>query len=62
VKRTGQLYMLGETTFFRPETMYCRQKAAEGAFGEFTYAECEYFHVKDEFPNVAIHTKLTFCR
>ncbi len=44
VKRTGQLYMFGETTFFRPETMYCRQKAAEGAFGEFTYAECEYFH------------------
>jgi len=44
VKRTGQIYMLGETTFFCRETMYCRQKAAEGAFGEFTYAECEYWH------------------
>ncbi len=44
VRRTGQLYMLGETTFFRPETMYCRRRAAEGAFGEFVYAEGEYFH------------------
>jgi predicted dehydrogenase len=47
VKRTGQLYMLGETTFFRRETMYCRQRAAEGAFGRFTYGECEYWHDLD---------------
>ncbi|MCD6520863.1 MAG: Gfo/Idh/MocA family oxidoreductase, partial [Anaerolineae bacterium] len=44
VKRTGQIYMLGETTFFRRETMYCRQRAAQGDFGEFTYGECEYWH------------------
>ena len=44
VRRTGQLYMLGETTFFRPETIFCRQKAQEGAFGHFVYAEGEYFH------------------
>ena len=44
VRRTGQLYMLGETTFFRPETIFCRQKAQEGAFGRFVYAEGEYFH------------------
>jgi len=44
VRRTGQLYMLGETTFFRKETMFCRQKAAEGAFGEFVYGEAEYLH------------------
>jgi predicted dehydrogenase len=44
VRRTGQLYMLGETTFFRPETIFCRQKAREGAFGHFVYAEGEYFH------------------
>jgi predicted dehydrogenase len=43
-RRTGQLYMLMETTFFRPETMYCRKRAAEGAFGEFVYAEGQYFH------------------
>jgi hypothetical protein len=45
--RTGRHYMLGETTFFRPETMYCRRRAAEGAFGDFVYAEGEYFHPHD---------------
>lgn len=44
VKRTGQIYMLGETTFYRRETIFCRQKAAEGAFGQFVYGEGEYFH------------------
>lgn len=36
--------MLAETTYYRPETMFCRKKAAEGAFGQFVYAEGEYFH------------------
>ena len=44
---TGMHYMLGETTFYRPETMFCRRKAAEGAFGDFVYAEGEYFHDLD---------------
>ena len=39
--------MLGETTYYRPETMYCRRRAAEGAFGDFVYAEGEYFHPYD---------------
>jgi len=43
-KRTGKHYMLGETTCYRPQAMYCRRRAAEGAFGHFTYAEGEYFH------------------
>jgi predicted dehydrogenase len=46
-RRTGQYYMLGETTFYRPEAMFCRRKAAEGAFGTFVYAEGEYFHDVD---------------
>jgi predicted dehydrogenase len=37
VKRTGMIYMNGETSYFRPETAFCRKKAAEGAFGEFVY-------------------------
>jgi len=37
-------YMLGETTFYRPQSMYCRRKAAEGAFGQFVFSEGEYFH------------------
>ena len=44
VERTGMIYMNGETSFFRPETAFCRKKAAEGAFGEFVYCQAEYFH------------------
>lgn len=47
---TGQLYMLGETTFYRPQAMYCRRQAAAGAFGSFVYGEGEYFHDVDS-PN-----------
>ena len=47
VRRTGMHYMYGETTYYRPEAMYCRRRAAEGAFGEFVYAEGEYFHDVD---------------
>jgi len=47
VRRTGQIYMLGETTYFRRETMYCRARAAHGDFGQFTYVECEYWHDLD---------------
>lgn len=46
-RRTGQLFMYGETTFYRPQAMYCRWRAAEGAFGDFVYAEGEYFHDVD---------------
>jgi len=46
-RRTGQLYMLGETTLYRGEAMYCRRRAAEGAFGEFVHAEGEYYHAFD---------------
>lgn len=51
-KRTGLYYMLGETTYFRPEAMFCRRKAAEGAFGSFVYAEGEYFHDVDSACNL----------
>jgi predicted dehydrogenase len=43
-RKTGMHYMLGETTFYRPQAMYCRRQAAEGAFGHFVYAEGEYLH------------------
>ncbi len=46
-QKTGQYYMLGETSFFHPESMFCRKKKAEGAFGDFVYAEGEYFHDVD---------------
>ncbi|MEG1979516.1 MAG: Gfo/Idh/MocA family oxidoreductase, partial [Victivallaceae bacterium] len=46
-RRTGMHYMLGETTVYRPQTMYCRHKAKQGAFGNFVYAEGEYVHDVD---------------
>ena len=46
-RRTGMRYMLGETTYFHPQAMYCRRRAAEGAFGDFVYAEGEYLHDVD---------------
>lgn len=45
--KTRLHYMLGETTIYRSETMYCRKRAAEGAFGKFIYAEGEYYHAFD---------------
>lgn len=47
-RRTGMQYMLGETTYFRPRAMYCRRRAAAGDFGDFVYAEGEYFHDVDD--------------
>ena len=52
VRRTGRSYMLGETTFFRPEAMFCRRQARAGAFGDFVYAEGEYMHDVDNGCNL----------
>jgi predicted dehydrogenase len=46
-RRTGMQYMLGETTCYRPQAMYCRRRAREGAFGDFVYSEGEYLHDVD---------------
>jgi predicted dehydrogenase len=47
-RRTGMTYMLGETTYYRPEAMYCRRRAAERAFGRFVHGEGHYFHDVDD--------------
>jgi len=46
-RQTGQHYMLGETTYYRPQAMYCRRREAEGAFGRFVHADAQYFHDVD---------------
>lgn len=51
-RRTGMQYMLGETTYYRPQAMYCRRRAQEGAFGDFVYSEGEYFHDVDARTNL----------
>lgn len=51
-QKTGLRYMLGETTVYRPKTMFCRRMAEEGRFGSFVYAEGEYFHDVDSHCNL----------
>ena len=47
--RTGRHYMLGETTCYRPQTMFCRRKFLAGEFGDPVYAEAEYAHDVDRW-------------
>lgn len=51
-RRTGMHYMLGETTYYRPQAMYCRRQARAGAFGHFVYSEGEYLHDVDSATNL----------
>ena len=51
-RRTGRHYMLGETTYYRSQAMYCRRRAREGAFGDFVYSEGEYYHDVDAHTNL----------
>jgi predicted dehydrogenase len=44
VKTTGKHYMLGETSYYHPETMFLRRQAAKGMFGTFISANSEYAH------------------
>ncbi len=47
-RRTGRNYMLGETTYYRPETMFCRRMRREDRFGDFVHSEGEYCHDVDQ--------------
>ena len=47
VKRSGKLYMMNETSAFRPECYAMRKLYEEGKFGAITYCEGEYFHPGD---------------
>lgn len=44
VKKTGKVYMMGETCYYYPCAIYCRQKYKEGGFGKFVYGESQYYH------------------
>lgn len=44
VEETGLTYALGETSFYRPQRIYCRQRYAAGDFGDFVYGEGHYYH------------------
>jgi predicted dehydrogenase len=47
VERTGNVYMMGETSFYNPAVVYARQQLAAGAFGEIFYSEGDYVHDMD---------------
>jgi predicted dehydrogenase len=44
VEETGLTYALGETSFYRPQTIWCRREFAKGRFGRFVYGEGQYHH------------------
>lgn len=44
VARTGRIYMLGETSYYYPSTIFCREQWRQGRFGRFVYGEGEYMH------------------
>ncbi len=44
VRATGRTYMLGETSYYYPSTILCRELWRQGRFGRFVYGEGEYMH------------------
>lgn len=47
VMRNKKFYYIAETSFYTPETVYCRKQYEKGKFGRIVYAECEYYHDMD---------------
>jgi len=47
VRETGLTYMMGETSYYNPATVFARQKLADGAFGRLFYGEGDYVHDMD---------------
>lgn len=43
-EKTGLYYMNAETSYYRWETIFARELAAQGAFGDLIYTEAEYYH------------------
>ncbi|MBR4220911.1 MAG: Gfo/Idh/MocA family oxidoreductase [Victivallales bacterium] len=44
VKETGLTYMMGETCYYYPSSMFCRYRYEAGFFGKFVYGEAQYHH------------------
>lgn len=44
VERSGLIYMTGETSYYYPSAILCREKFKAGHFGEFVYGEAQYLH------------------
>lgn len=44
VRRSGLIYMTGETSYYYPSAVYCRDQFQSGTFGDFVYGEAQYLH------------------
>jgi predicted dehydrogenase len=44
VGETGKIYMVGETSYYYPCAIYCRERFNKGDFGDIVYGEGEYYH------------------
>lgn len=47
VAETGLVYMMGETSYYNPATVFARKRIADGSFGRLFYAEGDYIHDMD---------------
>jgi predicted dehydrogenase len=47
VRETGNVYMMGETSYYNPATVYARIQHAAGRFGRIFYTEGDYVHDMD---------------
>src|SRR5699024_6733085 len=47
VDRTGLTYMMGETSYYNPATVYMREQIRRGALGRVFYSEGDYVHDMD---------------
>jgi predicted dehydrogenase len=47
VRETGKVYMMGETSYYNPATVYAREQHAAGRFGRVFYSEGDYVHDMD---------------
>jgi predicted dehydrogenase len=44
VTKQRRVYMIGETSYYYPEAIYCRERYKAGHFGHVVYGEAEYYH------------------
>ena len=44
VEETGLTYMIGETSYYYPCAIYCRERFQHADFGRIVYGEGEYYH------------------
>lgn len=52
VEEKHLIYMMGETCYYYPSAILCREKYKEGVFGKFVYAEAQYYHdIREMYPD-----------